>query len=64
MKKKNLVSVIKGWLNGGATYIIGELLAKDNINIGNLMPTFENLIGIVGIVGMYRYSSGSILAKY
>ena len=30
--------------NGGATYIIGKLMAKDNLNIENLMPTCENLI--------------------
>ena len=30
--------------NGGATYIIGEIIAKDNLNIENLMRTFENLI--------------------
>ena len=27
--------------NGGATYIIGEIIAKDNLNIENLMQTFE-----------------------
>ena len=30
--------------NGGATYIIGKIIAKDNLNIENLMQTFENLI--------------------
>ena len=30
--------------NGGATYIIGEIIAKDNLNIENLMQTFENLL--------------------
>ena len=30
--------------NGGATYIIGEIIAKKNLNIENLMRTFENLI--------------------
>ena len=29
---------------GGATYIIGEIIAKDNLNIANLMQTFENLL--------------------
>ena len=29
---------------GGATYIIGEIIAKDNLNIENLMQTFENLL--------------------
>ena len=29
--------------NGGATYIIGEIIAKDNLNIENLMQTIENL---------------------
>ena len=30
--------------NGGATYIIGEIIAKNNLNIVNLMQTFENLL--------------------
>ena len=30
--------------NGGATYIIGEILAKDSLNIVNLIQTFENLL--------------------
>ena len=30
-------------LNGGATYIISEIIAKDNLNIPNIMQTFENL---------------------
>ena len=30
--------------NGGATYIIGEIIAKDNLNIENLMQSFENLL--------------------
>ena len=30
--------------NGGATYIIGEIIAKDNLNIENLMQTIENLL--------------------
>ena len=38
------VSVIKVCSNGGATYIIGEIIAKDNLNIENLMQTFENLL--------------------
>ena len=38
------VCVIKVCSNGGATYIIGETLAKDNLNIENLMQTFENLL--------------------
>ena len=28
----------------GTTYIIGEIIAKDNFNIENLMQTFENLL--------------------
>ena len=36
--------VIKVCSNGGATYIIGEIIAKDNLNIENLMQTFENLL--------------------
>ena len=38
------VCVIKVCSNGGATYIIGEIIAKDNLNIGNLMQTFKNLL--------------------
>ena len=38
------VYVIKVCSNGGATYIIGEIIAKDNLNIENLMQTFENLL--------------------
>ena len=30
-----LVFVIKVCLNGGATYIIGKIMAKDNVNIAN-----------------------------
>ena len=38
------VCVIKVCSNGGATYIICEIIAKDNLNIENLMQTFENLL--------------------
>ena len=38
------VCVIKVCSNGGATYIIGKIIAKDNLNIENLMQTFENLL--------------------
>ena len=38
------VCVIKICSNIGATYIIGEIIAKDNLNTENLMQTFENLI--------------------
>ena len=30
--------------NGGTTYIISEVIAKGNLNIENLMQTFENLL--------------------
>ena len=30
--------------NGGSTYIISEIIAKNNLNIVNLMETFENLL--------------------
>ena len=36
--------VIKVCSYGGATYIIGEIIAKDNLNIENLMQTFKNLL--------------------
>ena len=38
------VCVIKVCSNGCATYIIGKLKAKDNLNIENLIQTFENLL--------------------
>ena len=31
-------------LNGGATYIIGKTIAKDNLNIAILMQNIENLL--------------------
>ena len=37
------VCLIKVCSNGDATYIIGEIIAKDNLNIVNLMQTYENL---------------------
>ena len=30
--------------NGGTTYIVGELMAKDNLKLAFVMQTFENLI--------------------
>ena len=36
--------LIKLCSNGGATYIIVEIIAKDNLNIKNLMQTYENLL--------------------
>ena len=41
---KYSLGIIKVCLNGCATYIIGEIIAKDNLNIENLMQTFENLL--------------------
>ena len=38
------VSVVKVCSNGGATYIICKIIAKDKLNIANLMQTFENLL--------------------
>ena len=35
------VCVIEICSNGGATYIIGKIIAKDNFNIANLMHIFE-----------------------
>ena len=37
------VCQIKVCSNGGATYIVGEIIAKDNLDIANLMQTFKNL---------------------
>ena len=37
------VCVIKACSNGQAIYIIVEIIAKDYLNIVNLMQTFENL---------------------
>ena len=36
--------IIKVCSNGGATYIICEVIAKDNLNIAILMQTFKNLL--------------------
>ena len=30
--------------NGGATYIMGEIIVKDTLNIRNLLQIFENLL--------------------
>ena len=38
------VRLIKFCSNGGVTYIIGKIIAKDTLNIENLMQTFENLL--------------------
>ena len=38
------VCVIKVCSYGGATYIIGAIIAKDNLNLENLMQTFKNLL--------------------
>ena len=38
------VCLIKVCSNGGATYIIGEIIANYNLNIANLMQTFQNLL--------------------
>ena len=38
------VCVIKVCSNGGATYIIGEIIAKDNLNIENLMQICKNFL--------------------
>ena len=35
--------MLKFCLNGDATYIMGKIKAKDNLNIANLMQTFENV---------------------
>ena len=43
-KNRPWVYVIKVCSNGGATYIIGKIIAKDNLNIENLMRTFETLL--------------------
>ena len=37
------VCVIKICSNGGATFFIGEIIAKDNLNI-QIIQTFENLL--------------------
>ena len=38
------VCVIKVCSNGGATYIIREIIAKVSLNTANLMQTFEHLL--------------------
>ena len=40
------ICVFKVCSNGGTTCIIGQIIAKDNLNIENLMQTFENLLQI------------------
>ena len=30
--------------NSGTTYIMGDIIAKENLNISNLMQTLENLL--------------------
>ena len=42
--KSPWVCVIRVCSNGGATYIISQIIAKDNLNIENLMQTFENFL--------------------
>ena len=36
--------VIKVCSNGGATYFISEIITKYNLNIANLMQTFQNVL--------------------
>ena len=36
--------LIKVCSNGGTTYINSEIIAKDNLNIANLMQIFENIL--------------------
>ena len=38
------VCIILVCSSGSATYIISELIAKDNLNMENLMQTLENLL--------------------
>ena len=38
------ICVIEVCSNGGATYIIGKIIAKYSLNIENLMQIFENLL--------------------
>ena len=39
-----LQELSKSSWNGGTTCIIGEIKAKDNLNIANFMQTYENLL--------------------
>ena len=39
-----MVSVMKIYSNSGTTYTIVELIAKDSLNIANLMQTFEIIL--------------------
>ena len=43
-KNSPWVCVIKVCSDGGATYIISKIIAKDFLNIENLMQTFGNLL--------------------
>ena len=38
------VCVINVCSNGGAAYMVNEIKAKDNLNIADLMHSFENLL--------------------
>ena len=38
------VCAIKVCSSGGTIYIICEIIAKDNLNIANLMQTFKNFL--------------------
>ena len=41
---QNFECLIKVCSNGGATYIIVEIIAKKNLHIVKLMRTFKNLL--------------------
>ena len=49
------ICVIKVCSNGGATYIIGKIIAKDNLNIENLMQTFEKSSSVKLLNKILRY---------
>ena len=50
--------VIKVCSNGGAPYIFGEIIAKNNLNTVNLLQTFENLLLLNPIL---RYCTHKVL---
>ena len=45
--------------NCGATYIIGKIIAKDNLNIENLMQTFEKSSSPKLLNKILRYCTNS-----
>ena len=52
---------IKICSNGRATYIIDKITAEDNLNIANLMQTFDNLFSAKLLNRIVRYCTQIVL---